>query len=615
MCGIIAYLGYKPGIKQAYEGLLILKNRGYDSAGISSIVIHDDVNKFILDKYATTTEQSAFDMLVPNLPNHKSSYNCILHSRWSVVGTPTTNNSHPHIDYTNQFSLVHNGIIENHNLLRKELLEIGIEFKSETDTEVIVNLIGYYSQKYDVKEAIDMTINRLEGTWGLVIQNLNEPDKLYCARHGSPLLVGIEDDFVMISSEQTGFAKYVKNYISIKSDDIIELKKENGKIKFSKIDDYIVRKVKLENFDLTPDPFPHWTLKEIHEQFDVSIRAMGMGSRINNDKSVKLGGLDSHINDLIDIDNLIILGCGTSYHAGLYSLNLFRKIGDFNTVQVVDGSDFNEYDIPKTGKTGLIVISQSGETKDLHRCVDLGKTKNLTMIGVINVVDSMIATDVQCGVYMNAGREVGVASTKCFTSEIIILSMIACWFAQNKHVHEKERIKLLRNLKTLPNEIKNVIENTNQQCINVAEYLSLHESSFLLGRGKNKAIAMEGALKIKELGYINANGCSTASLKHGSYALLEKDFPVILLLPNDLLFARNNSVGNELKSRESFVIIITDKDDIDNDYDMYLTIPKNELFYGVLANICLQLIAYYVAILKGNNVDCPKNLCKTISID
>jgi glucosamine--fructose-6-phosphate aminotransferase (isomerizing) len=611
MCGIIAFLGYASGIKQLYEGLLILQNRGYDSAGICSII-----NKhFLLHKFASN-EKTAFEYLEPYVSTHSESMNIVGHSRWSTTGSAGMDcNSHPHIDYTNKFSVVHNGIIENYAQLKVELQEKGVTFKSETDTEVIVNLIGYnYAQGNTARKSIDKALARLEGTWGVVIQCIDTPDKLFCARHGSPLLIGFGENYVMLASEQSGFSRYINNYISLNNHDIIELKKINGKIEFQRMDDYDLWKVTVQNNALTPEPYPHWTLKEINEQVDASIRAMGMGGRIQDNKTIKLGGLHSNITDLINIDNLIILGCGTSYHAGLYSLRLFKQISGFNMVNIFDGSEFDKYDIPKNGKTGIILLSQSGETKDLHRCIEVAKDNNLMMIGVVNVVDSMIARDVHCGVYLNAGKEVGVASTKSFTSQAIVLNLIACWFGQNRHINEVKRMELIQGLRTLPYDIKRVIDETTEHCIEVAKYLINHDSIFLLGRGQNEAIAMEGGLKIKEIAYVNSNGYSTASLKHGSYALLVEGFPIIILLPDDSMFARNNSVGDELQSRNAFMVAITDRN-IGDKYNIKIKIPKNKPFFGLLANICLQLIAYHLGVLKGNNVDKPRNLAKCVTTD
>lgn len=611
MCGIIAFLGYGCGMQKAYEGVIILQNRGYDSAGICSV----KDNNFIIHKYASERNNSAFDKLEHVLNDFEGSTNLILHSRWATNGSVNDKNSHPHIDYTGKFSLVHNGIIENFATLKKELISKGVTFQSQTDTEVIVNLIGYYyNQCQNARCAIEMAIDRLEGTWGLTIQCLDQPDKLYCARHGSPILIGFSDDYAMVASEQSGFARYIDQYISLNNKDIVELTKEDGKVTFKMLDDYDLRDVTAEKCLLTPDPYPHWTIKEINEQFESSMRAMGMGGRILNDKQVRLGGLNSHLDDLIDIDNLIILGCGTSYHAGLYCINLFKMMSGFNTVQIFDGSEFNKNDIPKIGKTGLILLSQSGETRDLHRCIDVARENNLMMMGIVNVVDSMIARDVHCGVYLNAGREVGVASTKAFTSQVIILTLIAVWFAQHRDINEVMRMEVIKGLRSLPYDIKRIINENEDKCIKIAEYLVNTDSIFTLGKGRNEAIAKEGALKIKEIGYVNCNGCSTGCLKHGPYALIQKGFPIITLLPDDNMFPKNNSVSNELHSRHAYIVGISDRE-LDDKYNVKIKIPNNAHFYGLLANVCFQLIAYHLAVIKGNEVDKPRNLAKTVTTD
>lgn len=603
MCGIFGYIGQTFDINELYQCLLMLQNRGYDSAGMSAIINND----FLVRKFATIETKTAFDILRQHLNEFINLNNFISHARYSCVGIPSDYNSHPHVDFTNKFSLVHNGIIENYSQLKSELIEEGVKFKSDTDTEVIVNLIGYYhALNHTVKDSIDMAIKRLTGTWALAIQSIDEPDKLYCARYGSPLLIGFGQNFIMVASEQSSFRQHVKNYISLNNHDIIEL---NNHATID-LNNYKLLGINQENFESTPAPYDHWTIKEIHEQFDSSIRTMT--NRIIDNKIVKLGGLESFSNELIKLDNLILLGCGTSYHAGLYASYLFKQISGFNTVQVFDGAEFDKTDIPKTGKTGLVLLSQSGETKDLYRCIDIAKENNLITIGVINVVNSAIAREVHCGVYLNAGKEMGVASTKCFTSQVIALSMIACWFSQNRSINEAIRISILRDLRRLPYDIQNVI-NMSEQCLEISRYLFNRNDIFLLGKGKNMSISMEGALKIKEIGYINANGYSTASLKHGSYALLDKGFPVIILLPNDNMFHRNHSVGEELKSRRAFVISISDTQ-VDR-YDHNLRVPKNETFFGLIANVCLQLIAYHTAVLRGNSVDCPKNLAKCVTVD
>lgn len=633
MCGISAYIGLTPGYNLAMDGLKMIQNRGYDSSGVCSIT---DKQTLRVSKYASKKDASAIELLEKDRDIHLNSKVLIMHTRWATHGCKTDENSHPHMCHKNKFALVHNGIIENYADIKKELIEKhSITFKSQTDTEVIVNLISVY---YDmaikelsknnytsensetpinvVETAIKSAINRLEGTWGLVIICNDTPDRLYCARHGSPLLIGINDNYALIASEQSGFCSYVNNYVCLNDNDIVVIEKTNDQVVFKKLHQYEIRKVITQHVSTTPDPYPHWTIKEIHEQYESSLRSIGQGGRLKDDNKVRLGGLDSNISDLMELDNLILLGCGTSYNAGMHVLNLFKQISGFNTVQLFDGAEFSKFDIPKKcGKTGLLLLSQSGETKDLHRCISIAKEENLYMIGVINVVDSQIARDVHCGVYLNAGKEVGVASTKAFTSQVIVLTMIAVWFSQNRNINDNIRSKIIEDLRRLPTDIKTTIQLSHDTCKKVAKYLLDRDSVFILGKNRCESIANEGALKIKEIGYINANGYSSSALRHGPFALLEKGIPIILITPLDEFFVKNTNVLAEVKSREAFVIGVSDSDISELDYDLKIKICQNESFKGLLSVVPLQLIAYELAIMKGHNPDFPKNLAKTITVE
>ena len=354
--------------------------------------------------------------------------------------------------------LVHNGIIENYAELKQNLENKNILFKSQTDTEVIVNLLAVnYNALGDFVKALQLTLTQLEGTWGLTILNLDEPDKLYCVRHGSALLVSPNDEFAIIASEQSGFNGLVNNYFVLDSNDICILELKDNKVQVNTSKKYELKDVTKGNFDLSPEPYPHWTIKEINEQFDSSLRAISFGGRLLDNKVV-LGGLETHKNILGEVDNLIFLGCGTSYYSGMCAIHYFKDLCNFNTLQLFDGAEFTEKDIPKLGKTALLFLSQSGETKDLHRCIEIGKSNDLFMIGVINVVDSMIAREVHCGCYLNAGREVGVASTKAFTSQVILLSMMAIWFSQIQNKSQNKRKVYIDCLRKLPYDIKKTIQ-------------------------------------------------------------------------------------------------------------------------------------------------------------
>lgn len=610
MCGITAYISSngKPGIEYIINSLKQLQNRGYDSAGIVSVIN----NNFIIEKYASVNTNNAIELLELHIDKFRTANILMGHTRWATHGAKTDINAHPHIDTYGLFSIVHNGIIENYQELKNFLMERKYTFKSQTDTEVIVNLLSYYyiQCKITVEESIQKTISKLSGTWGLVIMFKDEPNKLYITRNGSPILIGIADNVAYICSEKYGFCNKVDNYFALNNNDIcvIDCEKE---IKVITQQVYTKKSIKDEFTDLSPSPYKYWTLKEIYEQSESSLRAINNGGRILNDSTVQLGGIEMHRKELLQLTNIVLLGCGTSYHACMYGSQVFKELCNFATVQYYDGGEFNMNDLPKNGKTGCILLSQSGETKDLHRCIEICKSNDIFMIGVINVVDSMIAREVDCGCYLNAGREVAVASTKAFTSQIILLHLIALWFAQNHNINEELRKKYINDLKHLHIDIKHLINDFVETIDKYVDNIYMKNSLFILGKGKCEAIAKEGALKIKEICYIHAEGYSGSSLKHGPFGLLEKDFPVILIALED--YAKMKNVYEEVKSRNAKIIFITD--DALCQIEDSIIIPQNNSFRYLLSVIPLQLIAYYVSIRKGINPDYPRNLAKVVTVE
>jgi glucosamine--fructose-6-phosphate aminotransferase (isomerizing) len=612
MCGIIGCIGKENCLEILLNGLLQLQNRGYDSAGTCLI----NNNKFITKKFASTENESALE----KLNNNKSSLDSkigIGHTRWATHGKKNDINSHPHISYDNKISLVHNGIIENFDILKKELISKDITFKSETDTEVIANLLAYnlINSNESFITALKKTLSQLEGTWGLAILYSEEPNKIYCVRHGSPLLVSVTENFALIASEVSGFNNLVNNYFVLNNNDICEIILKNDLITCSTNHNYDLKTVKDIKLSLTPEPFPHWTKKEIFEQYESSLRTISFGGRIIDNTEVRLGGLIPHVEVLKRIDNIIFLGCGTSYFAALLGMNYFKKMCSFNTLNIIDGAEFVKEDIPRFGNTLLILLSQSGETKDLHRCIEIAKDEDLFMMGVVNVVDSMIAREVHCGVYLNAGREVGVASTKSFTSQVIALSLISLWFSKLHNVSNNKRMKFLNDIRNLPKQIKKTIEISDEliKKKKLLDILKINNSMFLLGKGECEAIAKEGALKIKEISYYHSEGYSGSSLKHGPFALLDKNFPVILIAPKDKNYAKMKNAYQEIKSREAPIIVITD--DYNNTFENSLVIPNNNTFNSLLSIIPIQLIAYYLSIDKKLNPDFPRNLAKSVVVE
>jgi len=465
-----------------------------------------------------------------------------------------------------------------------------------------------------------MAIDKLRGTWGLVIMHLADPNKLYCIRHGSPILIGFNEDntSAFIASEQSGFCKFAKYYICLKDHDLAIIEKKNNVINFVKKNNYLLKNIVSDEFSTfgmdNLGNFKHWTIKEIYEQPNSILRALGNGGRISSNTTVKLGGLTDYIDEFKNVENLIILGCGTSYHAGLYVSHLIKKLSGFNTVQVIDGADFSNIDIPKCGNTTAIFLSQSGETKDLHRALEISTSNYLTTIGVINVVDSLIAREVTCGVYLNAGKEVGVASTKVFTSHVVVLTLIAVWFAQIRGINENERRQVISDLKKLYLDVKTILEDIHGQIKILAPNLSQINNMFILGKAQCEAIAKEGSLKIKEISYVHSESYSTASLKHGPYALITKDMYVIVINLDNENMGRTNGVIDEIKCREGNIIVITDKFNY-NKGDISIKIPVNNTFSSLLAIIPMQLLAYEMSCSKNINPDFPRNLAKTLSTD
>jgi len=621
MCGIfgiITTLKKQDIYKIIINGLIQLQNRGYDSSGICTL----NNNNFEIHKYASTNDLSSIDKLLSlNLSNLRNSENDniylgIGHNRWATHGGKTDTNAHPHTSNDKKFVLVHNGIIENYQELKSFLIKNDYEFYSQTDTEVIINLISYhYNILKNTFDALKKTIEQLQGTYGIIVMNNLEYDKMYAVRNGSPLLVGITDEYAIITSEQSGFCNNVNNYITLQNDDICVITKNSDIIDIKTSNKYIHKKITIANYDLTPDPYKHWTLKEINDQQNTIFNTINRGGRIKNNSEVKLGGLESKIDLLKNIENIIILGCGTSYNAGMYGSYYLKTMCNFNCIQVIDGAELNEYDIPKNGKTAFLLISQSGETKDLHRCIEIAQKNNIITIGIINVVDSLIAREVDCGIYCNAGREMGVASTKAFTSQVICLSMLSIWFAQIHNINEIKRIQIIKDLHNLSNDFKNILDNIDSTIKDISLKMKDYNNLFLLGKGTDEFIAKEGSLKIKEISYIHSEGYSASSLKHGPFALLDENFPTIIINCHDEHTIKVLNCFEEVHSRNSPIIIITNNNlDIKKECNI-IKISKNNSYGSLLAIIPLQLLAYYLSINRGINPDIPKNLAKVVTVE
>lgn len=607
MCGIIGFVGREDAVNFILDGLTILENRGYDSAGVVTI---NDGSDFTLSKYASLGSANAIARLKSEAARHVGHSIGIGHTRWATHGGKTDANAHPHLDANNRVAVVHNGIIENSHALRTELSALGIAFRSETDTEVIAQLIGHYLEHgLELTEAIKHTLARLEGTWGLGILSRDLPGTIIAARNGSPLVVGIAEGKTFIASEPVAFGLSTRNFISL----------QNGELAFITADGHSLDTSRIEHapeetLELSPAPFTHWTEKEIMEQPEAVLRTLNHGARFRNDTQVKLGGLEQDMNRLLGIHHLVIAACGTSFHAGLFGAMAMRAMKAFETVQVVDASELTPNHFAPSG-AGLLVISQSGETKDVHRALGLAEERNVPTFSVVNAVGSLIARTTECGVYLNAGREFGVASTKAFVTQVTALELIAAWFAEHKNAELERRRKIIDDLHRLPTNIGLALEN-RATYRTVAEKIKRAPNCFILGKGSAEPIAHEAALKIKEISYIHAEGYAGGALKHGPFALIEQGTPVFLIILDDKHAQLMRTAAEEVRARGAQTIVVTDNANLAQGVaDDIIVIPKDGDLTALVAVVPFQCIAYELAIMKNLNPDKPRNLAKAVTVD
>lgn len=630
-CGIVGFVGEEAAYPYLMEGLTILQNRGYDSAGLATI--SDADGSIVCTKYASVGSTSdSIDLLKDKAPaNHVSDRCGVAHTRWATHGGKTDENAHPHCDTENRVSLVHNGTIENANVLRKELQAKGVVFKSETDTEVIVQLVGQYlTQGFNTMDALKHTLKRLEGTWGIALISKDQPDTIIAARNGSPLLVGIGKGKMWVASEATAFKRHTNSFIALKDGEVAAIKNSGVTLDMSRVE-----LAPEEEILLSPEPYPHWTIKEIMDQPSAVSRALKYGSRLDPVGNVVLGGLDEKRDLLLPIRHLLISACGTSYFAGQYGAKIMRQLKAFDTVRATDAGEVQPEEFPKDGG-GLLVVSQSGETKDVHRTLGVAEFLGLPRFSVVNCVGSLIANTTNCGVYVHAGREQAVASTKAFITQVVCLSLISGWFAQNRAgvnwqtkegspiepatsaqmIENQRRQELVESLHRLPTYVGMTLQTARPLAQKIALQLKDTEHLFVLGKGFGEPIAYEGALKIKEITYIHAEGYSGGALKHGPFALIEKGTPIIMLILDDKHATFMQTAAHEVRARGAFVIAITDKPELcDGIADEVIPIPSNGMLTALLGVLPLQMLAYELAVLRGINPDKPKNLAKAVTVD
>ena len=625
MCGIIGYIGKDLCSPFLLLGLKLLQNRGYDSAGIS--VVQD--GKIHSLKFASTNEKDSIKNLEENINRLPKTNFGIAHTRWATHGKKTNENAHPHISMNGSVAVVHNGIIDNYLEIKDFLSKKGYVFQSQTDTEVIAQLLEYFLAEYndDLFVALDNLCNTLKGTWACLVQLANKQNVIVALKNGSPLLFARNSKGYFFTSEVSGFQNQVDDYIIIKDKAYYVVDWEEDKILTKHLKhgidfDELAQSQKLHTIDkqlidLSPEPFPHWMLKEIYDQIDSSNRAINNGGRLGGDLEIKLGGLNDHKEELLGYKKICLLACGTSYHAGLFGSIIFQKFGIFDSVKICDASEFYNYSCEPD--TLYLVLSQSGETKDVHRAMEIIYKNKGKIISIVNVVESLIARDALCGVYINAGSEKAVASTKSFTNQVIVLVLIAMWWYKNSGcTHQEQLFSNLRNdLLELSDNIKNTIDGCLPDIKQLAAKLISQKNLFALGRGLLYPIALESALKIKEVCYIHAEGFCGGALKHGPFALIEDGTPIFIISNDDEHAKRMESAAEEVLCRGAHTILITDNTELNKKsiYKDSIIIPRLRELSAILSIIPLQLLSYYIGIGKGVTVDQPKSLAKVVTVD
>lgn len=632
MCGITFILSKieENVIDYALNSLERIQNRGYDSIGIC---YSKSDSKYDIIKKASA-EIDCFDLLKNHLGESPIKSHAVLgHTRWATHGSKTESNAHPHISQQKNIILVHNGIINNYFELKIELIQRGYTFYSETDTEIIANLIEYYLIKfnYNIENAIETALNRLEGTWALVIIYTRAPRIYYVTRKGSPMLLGSSDKYIMCCSEVDGFIGLIYNYIILDNNDIIKIEDNRYTSIINKNDPYVIKKISDDISKLTCGNYSHWMLKEIMEQPDTLQKAFNYGGRIINN-AVKLGGLDNYKMNIINnhIEYVLIIGCGTSYNAGLIAQLYFNSDNTFITTLCINACEFTDKNIPnienKT-KIACVFLSQSGETIDVYSCLKICKDKGCLTIGVINKVDSLIARNVDCGVYLNCGSEISVASTKSFTSMLLCLSLIQLWFTNNANGANNHKTRnILNSMRILPNMVTGTLSS-----IKFLKYIDdvknkiikkNIENIFMLGKGKLYPIACEGSLKVKEVCYIHSEPFSAGALKHGPFALLdETNMSILLIDHNDSAnYHSLKSTYYEIASRKTNLIIVTNNISVLEELDIlssnnYILLDSLEYYSEILFVIALQYLAYVISVEKNINPDKPRNLAKVVTVE
>ena len=614
MCGIVAYYGPNNAYEYLIKGLRRLEYRGYDSAGIA--LLNGD-----LTIYKNQGKVSELEAIAEG--NNLEGNRGIGHTRWATHGEPNTVNAHPHQSQSGNIALIHNGIIENYATIKKVLMQRGHEFKSETDTEVLTHLIEeiQVKEQVDLLEAVRLALNEVVGAYAIVILSKNDPNTLIAARKGSPLVVGIgkEPGEFYLASDATPIIEYTNQVTYIDDNEIVAI--QDGKMSVKTIDNVVkspfIQELQISLDSLEKGGYDHFMLKEIFEQ-PKSIYDSMRGRFDAENLTFSMRSLEEYASKIKNLDRIIIIACGTSWHAGLvgeYLIEEFSRI----PVEVEYASEFRYRNPIITEDDLVIAISQSGETADTLAAIEMAKEKGATIYGICNVVGSSIPRVTHAGAYTHAGPEIGVASTKAFTAQVTVLTLLALGIAEIRGKITQDRLRtMFSELNTIPQKVEDLLQSCNEKCKEIAAIYKDASNCLYLGRGYNFPVALEGALKLKEISYIHAEGYPAAEMKHGPIALIDEEMPVIVVATKRNYYEKVLSNIQEVKARKGKIIaVVTEGDEkVAEIADHYIEIPDTEdSLTPILATIPLQLLSYYIAVMRDCNVDQPRNLAKSVTVE
>jgi glucosamine--fructose-6-phosphate aminotransferase (isomerizing) len=615
MCGIVAYLGHRQAHEVVIKGLKRLEYRGYDSAGIALLNQRLEVHK----KQGKVKDLEEYLLEEVN-PAQLNANLGMGHTRWATHGIPSDQNAHPHFSGSRRLSIIHNGIIENYDALKQELIKKGHQFESETDTEVLIHFIEDVKSHngFTLEEAVRIALKRVVGAYAIVIMSADEPETLIAARKGSPLVLGLGKDEFFFASDATPIIEYANEVVYLNDNEVCVV--QHGEFSIKDLNDVptdpYIQKLDLELEAIEKGGFDHFMLKEIHEQ-PKSISDC-MRGRINPETgTLMLGGIRDYIDEMVNANRIVIVACGTSWHAGLVAEYIFEDLCRI-PVEVEYASEFR-YRSPVINPGDIVIaISQSGETADTLAAVELAKSKGATVLGVCNVVGSSIARASHAGIYTHAGPEIGVASTKAFTAQLTVLTMFALLIGQRKKtLSEEDYKKLVRQMSRIPAQVEQALK-LNDHIRYISDIYKDATNAIYLGRGYNFPVALEGALKLKEISYIHAEGYPAAEMKHGPIALIDEEMPVVFIATQDNSYEKIVSNIQEVKARKGQVIAIVTEGDrqIADMADHVLEVPESsQLLMPLISVIPLQLLSYHIALLRGCNVDQPRNLAKSVTVE